>query len=101
MRGKELSYELGARLVPRGLRRIVASPEEKAWATATVLAEVLEVSVVTDDRLREVQRSWTDDNFVDLVARYLHGDQIDGWEPVEQVVSRLEALLLSLDPPWR
>ena len=56
LRGKGLSYGLGARLAPRGLRRLVTSPEEKARATATVLAEVLGVSVVTDDRLREVQR---------------------------------------------
>jgi len=93
--GKESSYELGARLAPTGLRRIVTSPEEKARATATVLAEVLGVSVVTDDRLREVQRPWTDGNFAHEVARYLHGDLIEGWEPVEQVVARLEAFLVS------
>ncbi len=92
---KELSYELGVRLAPRGLRRLVTSPEEKARATATVLAVVLGVSVVTDDRLREVQRPWTDGNFADVVACYLHGDLIEGWEPVEQVVSRLETFLAS------
>jgi|GEM_PF-1025046 len=95
LRGKGLSYGLGARLAPRGLRRLVTSPEEKARATATVLAEVLGVSVVTDDRLREVQRPWTDGNFADVVACYLHGDLIEGWEPIEQVVSRLEAFLAS------
>jgi len=95
LRGKALSHELGASLAPTGLRRIITSPEEKARETATVLAEVLGVNVITDDRLREVQRPWTDDNFADLVARYLHGDRIEGWEPVEQVVSRLEAFLLS------
>ena len=61
-----------------------------------MLAEVIGVCVVTDDRLREVQRPWADDNFANLVARYFHGDLIEGWEPVEQVVSRLEAFLLSL-----
>jgi broad specificity phosphatase PhoE len=90
-----LSYELGAVLAPFDLRQIVTSPEEKARATATVLAEVLGVSVVTDDRLREVRRPWTDGNFADLVAGYLRGDLIEGWEPVEHVVSRLEAFLLS------
>ena len=60
-----------------------------------VLVEVLGVSVVSDDRLREVQRSWTDGNFSDVVVRYLYGDLVEGWEPVEQVVSRLEAFLVS------
>lgn len=95
LKGRELSYELGACLSPTGLRRIVSSPEEKARTTATALAEVLGVRVVTDDRLREVQRPWTDGNFADVVARYLQGDLIEGWEPVEQVVSRLEAFLVS------
>jgi len=94
MRGKELSYKLGVSLAQRGFHQIVTSPEEKARETATVLAEVLGVNVVTDDRLREVQRPWTDDNFATLVARYLCGDVIEGWESVEQVVARLEALLV-------
>lgn len=93
LRGKEPSYELGARLARRGLRRLVTSPEEKAQAIATVLADVLGVHVVTDDRLREVQRPWTDGNFADVVGCYLHGDLIEGWEPVERVVSRLKAFL--------
>jgi len=95
LRGKELSYELGASLAPTGVRRIVTSPEEKARTAALVLAEVLGVSVFTDDRLREVRRPWTDGNFADVVTRYLYGDLIEGWEPVEQVVSRLEAFLVS------
>lgn len=95
LRGRESAYELGARLAPTGLRRIVTSPERKARATADVLAEVLGVNVVSDDRLREVQRPWADVNFAETVARYLHGDLIDGWEPVEQVVSRLEVFLES------
>jgi len=94
-RGSELSYVLGACLISRGLRQLVTSPEEKALATATAVAHVLGVSVIADDRLREVQRPWTDSNFPDAVARYLQGDLIEGWEPFEEVVSRLEASLLS------
>lgn len=88
MRGEEASCELGVCLAPTGLRRMVTSPEKKARATAAVLGEVLGVSVIFDDRLREVQRPWTDDNFAELVARYLEGERFEGWEPVEQVVSR-------------
>lgn len=95
LRGKELSYELGARLASTGLRRLVTSPEEKARETATVLAEVLGVNVIADDRLREVQRPWIDGNFADVVACYLHGDLIEGWEPVEEVASRWEAFFVS------
>ena len=95
LRGREASYELGACLAPIGLRRIVTSPEEKARATASVLGEVLGVSVVADDRLREVQRPWADDSFAELVARYLEGERIEEWEPIEQVVSRLEDFLVN------
>lgn len=94
-RGKELSHVLGVCLSPCGLRRIVTSPEEKAWATASAVAEVLELNVITDDRLREVQRPWTEGNFVDVVVRYLQGNLIEGWEPIEQVASRLVDSLVS------
>ena len=88
-RGKELSHVLGACLSTCGLRRIVTSPEEKARATASAVADVLGLNVITDDRLREVQRPWTEGNFVDAVTRYLQGNLIEGWEPIEQVVSRI------------
>jgi broad specificity phosphatase PhoE len=94
-RGKELSHALGAYLSPCGLRRIVTSPEEKARSTASVVADVLGLSVITDDRLREVQRPWMEGNFVDAVTRYLQGNLIEDWEPIEQVVSRLEDSLIS------
>ena len=93
--GRKLSYELGSCLTARGLRQLFTSPEEKAIATATVVAEVLGVSVIADDRLREVQRPWTDSNFADAVARYLQGERLEGWEPFEEVVSRLKACLVS------
>lgn len=94
-RGSELSYELGACLISRGLHRLVTSPEVKAVATANAVADVLGLSVIADDRLREVQRPWTDGNFPAVVARYLQGDVIEGWEPFEEVVLRLSIALLS------
>ncbi|MHB8380090.1 MAG: histidine phosphatase family protein [Acidimicrobiales bacterium] len=93
--GKELSRVLGVRLRPSGLRRIVTSPEDKAWATATAVAEVLGVDVVVDERLREVQRPWTEDNFDDTVVRYLEGTPIEGWETIDRVASRLMDSLVS------
>lgn len=90
-----MSYDLGVCLRPCRLERVVASPEEKARATASAVAEVLGVRVVTDERLREVRRPWTEGNFADAVARYLEGDLIEGSEPVEQVLSRLGDSLVS------
>ena len=94
-RGRKLSYELGTCLITRGLRRLVTSPEEKAMATVTVVAEVLGVIIIADDRLCEVRRPWIDSNFADAVARYLQGERIEGWEPFERVVSRLQDSLVS------
>ncbi|MHB8334176.1 MAG: histidine phosphatase family protein [Acidimicrobiales bacterium] len=88
LRGSEASYELGACFAPTGLRRIVTNPEKKARETAAVLSQVLGVGVVADDRLREVQRPWTDGDCEELVVRYLEGERIEGWEPVEHVLSR-------------
>ena len=100
-RGKELSHVLGVCLSTCGLRRVVTSPEEKARTTASVVADVLGLNVITDDRLREVQRPWTEGNFVDAVTRYLQGNLIEGWEPIEQVVSRILDALVghSVDGP--
>jgi broad specificity phosphatase PhoE len=94
-RGKELSHDLGTCLRHRGLLRIVTSPEEKARATALAVAEVLEVSVMSDIRLCEVQRPWIASNFDGAVKRYLQGDLIADWEPVEHVVARFVDSLVS------
>lgn len=94
-RGEEDSRDLGAHLSNCGLLRIVTSPEEKAWATASAVAEALGVSVKTDHRLVEVQRPWTEGNFDRAVERYLQGSLVEGWEPMEQVVSRLVDALAS------
>lgn len=42
-----------------------------------------------------MQRPWTDGNLAELVARYLRGDRIEGWEPAEHVGSRGEGFLVS------
>jgi broad specificity phosphatase PhoE len=63
--------------------------------TAAVVAEVLGLKVIVDNRLREVRRPWTSGNFNGAVASYLRGDSIEGWEPIEQVVARFEAALTS------
>ena len=89
LRGKELAHDLVACLSTCGLRRIVTSPEVKARATATAVTDVLGLNVITDDGLREVQRPWIEGNFDDAVTRYLQGNLIEGWEPIEQVVSRV------------
>jgi 2,3-bisphosphoglycerate-dependent phosphoglycerate mutase len=94
-KGRKSSHELGTYLAASGLRRIVTSPEEKAMETATVVAEVLGVSVIADDRLCEVRRPWTDSNFANAVTRYLNGERLEGWEPIEMVVSRLKASVVS------
>jgi broad specificity phosphatase PhoE len=93
--GRKLSHDLGVCLRSRALQRIVTSPEEKAQATASAVADILGVCVVIDERLLEVWRPCAEDNFANLVVRYLEGEFIDGWEPIEQVRSRFVDSLIS------
>jgi len=93
--GRSFSYELATCLNAIGLRRIVTSPEAKAAETAAVVADVLGVSVIVDDRLREVRRPWTGSHFESAVASYLTGERHEGWEPIRAVVSRLQDSLVN------
>jgi broad specificity phosphatase PhoE len=53
------------------------------------------VSVIVDDRLREVCRPWTGSQFESAVASYMKGERNEGWEPIREVVSRLQDSLVS------
>lgn len=70
-------------------RLVVASPEPKALQTGMLLVpDRLE----EDERLREVGRpaAW-DDDYRDTASRYLSGDTVDSWEPIDDVRERVVA----------
>ena len=71
--GREFSYQLGACLISSGICRLVTSPEEKAVATATIVADVLGLGIVVDERLREVRRPWITIDFSGAVTLLFAG----------------------------
>ena len=70
----------------------LTSPEPKARETAALAG----LDAAADERLREVARPWSDD-YVSLVARYLGGEDLDGWEPRGAALERLHAALDGFD----
>jgi broad specificity phosphatase PhoE len=96
--GRADAEELALRLP--AVSRVLSSPEPKAVATAEPIARVAGVEVELDERLREVRR---DANLPDYdahreaVRRYLAGEPVDGWEPREQVLTRVRAAVVYVD----
>ena len=70
----------------------LTSPEPKARETASLAR----LDAVVDERLREVERPWSDDYQL-LVERYLGGEDLVGWEPRATALARLHAALDGFD----
>jgi broad specificity phosphatase PhoE len=73
-------------------RPALTSPEPKARETAALAG----LDPRVDDRLREVERPWSD-AYVALVERYLDGDDVPGWEPRAAALARMRAALDGFD----
>jgi broad specificity phosphatase PhoE len=69
------------------------SSEPKAVETAVAAGWTATI----DPRLGEVRRPWVDDDYDAHVARYLGGEQLDGWEPREAALARLHEALDGFD----
>ena len=70
----------------------LTSPEAKARETATLAR----LDAVIDERLREVERPWSDD-YQQLVERYLGGEDLVDWEPRAAALARLRAALVGFE----
>jgi broad specificity phosphatase PhoE len=70
----------------------MTSDEPKARQTAEEIAAPHGAAIVMDARLREVARpaAW-DEGYRDTALRYVTGEALDGWEPHEAVVARMQA----------
>ncbi len=66
----------------------LTSPEPKAAETA----ELARLGARVDERLREVERPWSDD-YVTEVRRWFDGEELPGWERREDALERLHAAL--------
>ena len=74
---------------------VVCSTERKAVETAVALGFGV---VRSDERLREVDRPWYDDQheFVDAVHRYLTGRAVAGWESLDDAAARFDSAITEL-----
>lgn len=66
----------------------LSSSEQKALDTARLAG----LDATPDDRLREATRPFVDD-YEPAVKRYLAGEPLDGWEPRDEVLARMSAVL--------
>ncbi len=74
------------------LPAIHTSPEPKASSTAQRIAASLGLPIRIEHDLREVEgRGWVESGYEKLVRRYLAGEDIESWEPRQQVQRRVRA----------
>jgi broad specificity phosphatase PhoE len=70
----------------------LSSTEQKALDTARLAG----LEAMPDDRLREATRPFVED-YEPAVARYLAGEPLEGWEPRDEVLARMRAVLDGYD----
>src|SRR5688500_5376908 len=75
--------------VAPAIGRLVASTEPKSLETAEAIAARWGSELVVDERLREAVRPWIGPGYRAVVHRYLRGELPDGWEPHDDVASRV------------
>jgi broad specificity phosphatase PhoE len=90
--GLEAAERLADEPFAQDLTLVASSPEPKAVATARPLAAAARAELRLEDDLREARRPKTPilerDAYVALVARYLAGEEIAGWEPAAAARAR-------------
>jgi 2,3-bisphosphoglycerate-dependent phosphoglycerate mutase len=92
--GRRAAERLAREPIWRELAHVATSPEGKAVATARPLARAAELAPRVDDDLREVARDvpvLPRGEYVDLVTRWLGGEDVPGLEPQEQAARRFAA----------
>ncbi len=88
--GREAARELALRDDWLDLTLVASSPEPKARATASPIAEAAALDLRLDRDLREAGRPWVDGDYAAEARRYLSGEELAGWEPAEDVRERME-----------
>lgn len=100
-RGREQARQAGAELKEAGVTRMIASPYSRALQTAAIIADVAQVPVTIDPRIRErsafacdigkpldlLKRSWPDFDFSGLDDVWWHQTE----EPPPVFADRCEA----------
>jgi broad specificity phosphatase PhoE len=92
--GLEAAERLAREPFVPDLTLVASSSEPKAVATARPLAAAARTRLLLEDDLREVTRTTPileRDAYLALVARYLAGEEIPGWEPAAAARARFAA----------
>jgi broad specificity phosphatase PhoE len=92
-KGRSDATALGTSLAGRSTSTIVlTSPERRASETAALALPLVLVGV--RDELSEVKKPWyaSSDEHTNAVAKYLKGELVEGWEPRQDVISRIAHL---------
>jgi broad specificity phosphatase PhoE len=97
--GIDAARRLGLSLrtvVSKGASTVVCSTERKAVETAVALGFG---GVRSDERLREIDRPWYDDQreFLNAARRYLTGAAVHGWESLNDAAARFDSAITELD----
>lgn len=91
--GRDAAAALARSPAFAGVRVVASSPEPKAHATALPIAARLGLPVRVDAALRESERPelaiLPREQHESLVARYLGGEELAGWEPLDAVRARM------------
>jgi 2,3-bisphosphoglycerate-dependent phosphoglycerate mutase len=94
--GRRAAERLASDPAWRDLALVATSPETKAVETAVPIARAAELSPHLDDDLREVERRipvLPRAQYVDVVSRYLAGEEVPGFEPQAHARARFHAAL--------
>jgi broad specificity phosphatase PhoE len=101
-KGRSDARELGRTLAGLSAPALVwSSPEPRAYETAA-LAFPSAVPVARDE-LSEIEKPWyqSAEGHADAFARYLRGEDLDGWETRDEVLGRITRLRSDLQPTER
>lgn len=98
--GLEAAAALARSPLFAGVRVLASSPEPKAHGTALPIAARLGFPVRVERDLRESERPELPilprEEHESLVARYLGGEELAGWEPLDAVRARLRGVAARL-----
>jgi 2,3-bisphosphoglycerate-dependent phosphoglycerate mutase len=97
--GRAAVRQLAGELREQDVARVITSPETKAFETGAILARSLGVSLIQDERLREVEMRTgflPQDEFRRRITGYLAGARDPDFEPPGMALGRVLSLVEDL-----
>jgi broad specificity phosphatase PhoE len=91
-KGRNDAALLGTSLAGRSTGAVLTSPDRRAHETAALAFPFVVAGL--RDQLSEVKKPWyaSADDHMNAVAKYLGGEEVEGWEHRDDVISRIALL---------